>query len=328
MDSKPTVLLTRLLPKPGIDLLKKHAELDINLDDNPISKRDIIERITDKDGLISLLSDAIDGEVINTGSNLKIIANYAVGYSNIDIAEATRRKIPVTNTPGVLTETTADLTFALMLSAARRIVEADRFLKAGKFRGWTPTLFLGNDIHNKILGIVGFGRIGKAVARRAKGFNMNILYYEPERLSEDIEKEYCAEYRNLDALLKESDFICLHVPLNESTHHLISEKQFSIMKKTAYLINVARGPVVDENALVNALKNKKIAGCALDVFENEPAVAKELVSAPNTVLVPHIGSASVETRTKMALMAAENIIAVLVKNEKPPNIVNPGIYRF
>jgi len=327
MVKKPKVLLTRLLPQPGINLLKKYFELKINPEDNIMSKEKIIEKIKDKHGLICLLTDKIDAEIMDAGRKLKTIANYAVGFNNIDIDEATKRNIPVTNTPGVLTETTADLVFALILSTARRIVEADRFLRGGKFKGWAPMLLLGNDVYNKTLGIIGFGRIGRAVAQRAKGFHMKIIYYEPARLSHDIEKKYSAEYKSFDDLLKESDFITIHTPLAESTHHLISEKEFSLMKKTAYLINTARGPIVDEKALVEALKKRKIAGCALDVFEREPDVEKELITIPNTILVPHIGSASIETRTKMALIVAENVIAVLVNKTRPPNIVNPEIYK-
>lgn len=327
MVKKPKVLLTRLLPQPGINLLKKYFELKINPEDNIMSKEKIIEKIKDKHGLICLLTDKIDAEIMDAGRKLKTIANYAVGFNNIDIDEATKRNIPVTNTPGVLTETTADLVFALILSTARRIVEADRFLRGGKFKGWAPTLLLGNDVNNKTLGIIGFGKIGRAVAQRAKGFHMKIIYYEPVRLSHDIEKKYSAEYESFDDLLKESDFITVHTPLVESTHHLISEKEFSLMKKTAYLINAARGPIVDERALVESLKKRKIAGCALDVFEREPDVEKELITIPNTILVPHIGSASIETRTKMALIVAENVIAVLVNKTRPPNIVNSEIYK-
>ncbi|MCX7716173.1 MAG: D-glycerate dehydrogenase, partial [Endomicrobia bacterium] len=264
---------------------------------------------------------------MDKAKNLKIIANYAVGFNNIDVKEATSRKIPVTNTPGVLTETTADLAFALLMSVARRIVESDRFLREGKFKGWAPMLFLGNDIYGKTIGIIGFGRIGQAVAKRALGFDMKVLYYDTNRVKPEIEKKYSAIYKSLSELLKESDFISIHVPLTQETYHLISDKEFDLMKPTSYLINTSRGPVVDEKALVRALKNKKIAGAALDVFENEPEVEAELIDMPNTVLVPHIGSATIETRTKMALMAAENIIAVLVENKIPPNIVNPEIYK-
>ena len=326
MGTKPRVLLTRLMPQPGIDVLKQNVDLEINPEDRVMRKDHIMDRVRDKDGLVCLLTDNIDAEIMDTGKALRVIANYAVGYDNIDIQEATKRKIAVTNTPGVLTETTADLTFALILSVARRIVEGDTFLREGQFTGWAPMLLLGTDVYNKTLGIIGFGRIGRAVARRARGFNMKIIYYEPERLSPAIEEEYGVEYKKIDDLLREADYISIHTSLNASTHHLISEREFSLMKKTAYLINASRGPVVDEKALVTALKNKHIAGCALDVYEREPAVEKELLTMPNAVLVPHIGSASIETRTKMAMMVAENIIAVLVHNTTPPNIVNPEIY--
>ncbi|KPJ74124.1 glyoxylate reductase [candidate division TA06 bacterium DG_78] len=327
IDTRPKVLLTKMLPQAGIDSLKKRVELEIYHDEKLISKKEIIERMQDKNGLICLLGDPIDAEVISAGKKLKIIANYAVGYNNIDIKEATRRKIAVTNTPGVLTETTADLTFSLILSVARKIVEADTFVREGKFIGWEPMLFLGSDVHHKTLGIIGLGRIGRAVANRARGFGMRIIYFEPERLPEEVERECGAEYQGLDNVLKESDIITVHVPLTESTHHLIAQKEFSLMKKGAYVINVSRGPVVDEKALVEALRDKKIAGCALDVFEREPKIEQELLDLPNTVLVPHIGSASVETRTRMAVMVAENIIAVLIHGCKPPNLVNPEIYQ-
>jgi glyoxylate reductase len=326
MALRPKVLLTRRLPQPGIELLERHVDLFINPLDVSMSRQDMITGIKDKDGLICLLNDKVDAEVIDAAKHLKIIANYAVGYNNIDVQAATKRKIPITNTPGVLTETTADLTFALILSAARRIVEADRYLREGKFKGWAPMLMLGNDVYNRTLGIIGFGRIGRAVAQRAKGFHMKIIYYEPVKLSHDIEKKYSAEYRSIDDLLKESDFVTIHTLLVESTHHLISEKEFSLMKKTAYIINTARGPIVDEKALVRVLKERMIAGCALDVFEKEPDVEKELVAMPNTVLTPHIGSASMETRSKMAMMVAENIITVLVEKGRAPNTINPQVY--
>ncbi|MCX7940765.1 MAG: D-glycerate dehydrogenase [Endomicrobia bacterium] len=321
------VLVTRQLPQPAIDLLKQYFEVDLYTEDRVIPREELLRRVEDKDGLLCLLTDNIDAELMDKAKNLKIVANYAVGYNNIDVAEATKRKIPVTNTPGVLTETTADLAFALLMSVARRIVESDNFLREGKFKGWAPMLFLGNDIYGKTLGIIGFGRIGQAVAKRGLGFDMKILYYDTNRVSVEIEQKYNATFKSLDELLKESDFISIHVPLVKETYHLISDREFSLMKPTAYLINTSRGPVVDEKALVRALKDKKIAGAALDVFEKEPEVEPELIDMPNTVLVPHIGSATIETRTKMALMAAENIIAVLVHNKVPPNIVNPEIYK-
>ncbi len=326
MVHKPRVLLTRLFPQPAIEILQKYVVLDINTENRALTKEEILKKIADKHGLICLLTDTIDADVMKSGRNLKVIANYAVGYDNIDVREATKRKIPVTNTPDALTETTADLTFTLLCSLARRVVEADKFVRDGKFKGWEPMLLLGKDIHHKTLGIIGFGRIGRAVAQRAHGFNMKVLYYEPERLSSDIEKSSSAEYSDLDDLLKESDFISIHTPLTESSHHLISEQELLVMKKTAFLINTSRGPVIDEKALVMALRQGQIAGCALDVFEREPEVERELLSLPNTILVPHIGSASIETRTKMAEMVAENVIAALIKKTRPPNTVNPEIY--
>jgi glyoxylate reductase len=327
MNTHPKVLLTKMLPQAGIDFLKKHVELNIFRGEGPIAKKEIIDKIRDKDGLICLLTDPVDAEVISAGKNLKIIANFAVGYNNIDIKAATERKIIVTNTPDVLTETTADLTFSLILSVARRIIEADRFVREGKFIGWEPMLFLGSDVHHKTLGIIGLGRIGQAVAKRACGFGMKIIYFEPERLPEEIERECGAEYQNLDTVFKLSDFITIHVPLTASTHHLIAQREFSLMKKSVYIINVSRGPVVDEKALVEALRSKSIAGCALDVYEREPKIAQELLDLPNTVLVPHIGSASVETRTRMAIMVAENIVAVLINRCNPPNPVNQKIHQ-
>ncbi len=326
MINRPRVLLTRLLPCAAIEFLKKYVVLDINTENRPLAKKEILEKIGDQDGLISVLTDTIDAEIIEAGGNLKIISNYAVGYDNIDVLAATKRKIPVTNTPSVLTETTADLTFALLLSVARRIVEADRFVHDGKFKGWEPMLLLGSDIHDKTLGIIGFGRIGKAVARRACGFNMRIIYYELKRLSSDIEMTYGVEYRALDDLLKEADFVSIHTPLTESTYHLIGERELLLMKKTAFLINTSRGPIIDEKALVRALKEKEIAGCALDVFEREPKVERALLAMHNAILVPHIGSASIDARTKMAMMVVEDVIAVLVRKTRPPNIVNPEIY--
>lgn len=317
--------MTRLLPHAGIDVLKKYVDLDV-YEDGVMPRDQLIEGVAGKAGLICLLSDAIDEEVMEAGSALKIIANYAVGYNNIDITEATTRNICVTNTPGVLTETTADLAFALLLSAARRIPEADRYVRQGHFTGWKPMLFLGSDIHNKTLGVIGFGRIGRAVAARAKGFNMRILYYEPERLSKEIEKQYNAEYSMFDDLLRESDFVSIHVPLADATHHLIAQREFALMKKSAFLINTSRGPVIDERALVTALQGESIAGCALDVFEQEPTVTEELKALPNAVLAPHIGSASAETRAKMAYMVAEDVITVLIHGKKPAHIVNPGIF--
>jgi glyoxylate reductase len=309
-----------------MDLLARHFCLTTGPADSPMSNKDIIREIRDCEGLLCLLTDNIDAEIVRAGKKLKVIANYAVGYNNIDVTEATKFKIPVTNTPGVLTETTADLTFALLLSIARRIVEADKFSRQGKFIGWSPMLLLGHDVHEKNLGIIGLGRIGRAVARRAKGFGMRVFYYDLSRISDDEEKTLGVEYHTLDDLLKKSDFICIHVSLNEQTRHMIAKEKLALMKPSAYLINVARGPIIDEQALAQALYEKRIAGCALDVYEHEPAINKKLLSMDNTVLVPHIGSASIETRTNMAIIAVKNIISILVDQTKAPNTVNPEVY--
>jgi glyoxylate reductase len=326
MERRNKVLLTRPLPDPGMELLARHFYVTAGPANISMSKKEIISRIKDCEGLLCLLTDSIDAEIIRAGKQLKVIANYAVGYNNIDLKEATKRKIPVTNTPDVLTETTADLTFALLLSIARRIVEADRFLRQGEFIGWSPMLLLGHDVYEKILGIIGFGRIGRAVARRAKGFGMKVIYDDIIRLSDDEEKILGVKYHTLDNLLKESDFVCIHVPLNEQTHHLITGEKLALMKSSSYLINAARGPIIDEQALAEALSNNRIAGCALDVYEHEPAIDKKLLSMDNAVLVPHIGSASIETRTNMALIAATNIISILIGHTKAPNTVNPEVY--
>jgi len=326
MSKKPRLLITRVLPQKGMDILGEKFVLDINHEDRIMPREELKERINDVDGLVCLLTDKIDAAIIARGMRLKVISNYAVGYNNIDLVEAAKRKIPVTNTPDVLTETTADLTFGLVLAVARRIVEADHFLRAGQFKGWSPGLMLGTDVHGKTLGIIGMGRIGKAVARRARGFKMKVVYTDTERLAPGIEKELDAGYCTLGELLKESDYVSVHAPLNEHTTRLLSVEEFRNMKKTAYLINVARGKIVDERALADAVQRKEIAGCALDVYENEPSVESGLLKLPNVVLVPHIGSASVEARTEMALMVARNVISVLIENRRPPNIVNPEIY--
>ncbi|MGB7055209.1 MAG: D-glycerate dehydrogenase [bacterium] len=326
MIKKLKVLVTRTLPAKSMDLLYRHFDLDVNREDKIMPREALKERISNIDGLVCLLTDNIDAAIIARAMRLRIIANYAVGYNNIDLVEASKRKIPVTNTPEILTEATADLTFGLLISIARRIVEADHFLRAGKFKGWAPELLLGADVHGKTLGIIGMGRIGRAVARRARGFDMKIIYNDAQRLEGVLEKELDTEYRTLKQLLKESDYVSVHAPLNEQTKRLLSIEEFRFMKKTAYLINVARGKIVDERALVAAISDKEIAGCALDVYENEPRVEPGLISLPNVVLVPHIGSASIEARTEMSMMVANNVISVLIDKKHPPNIVNPEIY--
>jgi len=318
------IYLTRRIPDEGIKLLEEEHEVEIYEGDAPPPKEEIIEKVRDKEGLLCLLTDPIDRDVLNAAPKLRAISTYAVGYDNIDIEEATRRKIPVSNTPGVLTETTADLTWALIMAIARRIVEGDKMVREGKFKGWGPMVLLGNDVYGKTLGIIGAGRIGQAVGRRAKGFNMKILYHSRER-KPDFERECNAKFVGFKELLKESDYITLHIPLTKETYHIIGEKEFKMMKNTAYLINTARGKCVDEKALVKALENKDIAGAALDVFENEPFLTPGLAQLENVVLAPHAGSASVETRTKMAVIAAENLIASL-EGKMPQYCLNPAVF--
>lgn len=319
------VFVTRKILEEGLNMLRERYDVEVSDYDGIIPREMLLEKVKGVDALVSLLTDNIDAEVMDAaGPNLKIIANYAVGYNNIDVEEATKRGIMVTNTPGVLTETTADFAWTLLMAIARRIVEADKFVREGKFRGWEPMLLLGTDVFGATLGIVGFGRIGQAMARRALGFNMRVLYYDNSRVDEQLEKELKATFVDLPTLLKESDFVTLHVPLTKQTHHLIGEKELKMMKKDAYLINTARGPVVDEKALVKALKEGWIKGAALDVFENEPEIEPELLKLDNVVLAPHIASASYATRSKMSVMVAENIIKAL-SGEVPPNLVNPEV---
>ena len=321
---KPKVFVTRRIPQPGLDIVEKECEVKINPYGRVLTKKELIEGVKEVDGLLCLLTDTIDGEIMSVSTNLRIISNYAVGYNNIDIEEATERKIMVTNTPGVLTGTTADLTWALLMSIARRIVESDRFTREGKFKGWSPMLFLGSDVHHSTLGIVGLGRIGQAIAKRARGFEMRILYTDVRRVPKEVENELGAKFVSLDELLSSSDFVTIHAPLLPETHHLIGEKELKKMKKTAYLINAARGPLIDEKALVQVLQERWIAGAALDVYENEPDLAPGLSQLDNVVIVPHIGSASTATRGRMATMAATNLVAGL-KGEVPPNLVNKEV---
>ena len=319
------VFVTRRIPEPGLEMLREKCEVEVNPEDRVLTKEEIIEGVKGKDALLCLLTDDIDEEIMDANPNLKVISNYAVGFNNIKVEEATKRGLPVTNTPGVLTETTADMAWALLMAVGRRIVESDKFTRAGKFKGWGPMLLLGYDIYGETLGLVGLGRIGEAMVKRAHGFDMKVLYYDANRRSPEDEKELGIEYRELDQLLAESDYVSLHVPLLPSTHHLIGERELGLMKKTGILINTARGPVVDEKALVKALQDGEIAGAGLDVYENEPALEPGLIDLDNVVLAPHTASATRETRTKMATMAAENLLAAL-EGKIPPNIVNPEVY--
>lgn len=318
---KSRIFLTRSLPDRVMIEIKKHFQLDYNRHDRPLTKREIIRGVKKAEGLISMLNDAIDKEVIAAAPNLKIIANYAAGFNNIDLKAAFERGIVVTNTPGVLTETTADLTWALILAVARRIPEAEQLVRSGKWTGWAPTQFLGSDVHGKTLGIIGMGRIGKAVARRASGFSMKVIYTSRHRLPMEEEKQLSAQYRPLSQVLSEADFVSLHTPLTPETYHFMNEKALHQMKPTAFLINTARGPIVDEKALIRALKERRIAGAGLDVFEEEPSVPSRLRKFKNVVLLPHIGSASVETRIRMGFMVLENLVAFF-SGKKPPHQVN------
>lgn len=318
MDKKK-VYVTSEIPEEGIELLEKYFEVEVNREDRNLSKDELISKIKDKDGVLCRLADIIDKEVINNASRVKIFANYAVGFNNIDISEATSRGVFVTNTPDVLTDTTAELAWALLFAAARRVVESDKFMRSGKFIKWSSKLFLGQDIKGKTLGIIGLGKIGKAFGKKSIGFEMNILYYNRSR-DKEFEKKYGAEYVDMDTLLRKSDFISIHLPLTEETRHLIGENEFNKMKETAIIINTARGPIIEEKALARALKSKRIMAAGLDVYEREPEFEPELKDLDNVVMLPHIGSATAETRTNMAIMAAQNIVEVLSGN-KPLNPV-------
>lgn len=318
------IFISRRIFRGAIEKLEGNGHgVEVNDSSRILPKEELIEKIRGKNGLICLLNDNIDAEVLDSNPGLKVVSNVAVGYDNIDVKAATERGVMVTNTPGVLTETTADLTFALLLSAARRIPEADRYSRKGEFGAWELMQpHLGVDVYGKTLGIVGMGRIGRAVARRGKGFDMRILYHDVRR-DEGAERELGAKFTSFDELLRESDFISIHVPLTKETRGMFGANEFEKMKTDAILINAARGGIVDEDALVEALKQGKILGAAIDTPQMEPKVHPELTKIErHVVLAPHIGSASRATRLKMALMAAENMIAGL-KGEKPPNLVNP-----
>jgi glyoxylate reductase len=322
---KPQVLITRRLPEPALDVVRQACEVQLDPQDRHLTPEALRQAVRGKAGIICLVTDAIDAPVLEAGAALKVVANVAVGYDNIDVPTATRRGIAVTNTPGVLTDTTADFTWGLLLSIARRISEADRYVRAGKWKEWKLMVMLGHDVYGQTLGIIGMGRIGQAVARRAQGFGMRLLYHNRQRLDPALEADLGATWVALPELLQQADFVSLHVPLSADTTHLIGASELRMMRPSAYLINTARGPIVDEPALIRALQEDWIAGAALDVFEQEPQVPQALQELENVVLVPHIGSASVATRTKMAVMAAQNLLAAL-RGEPPPHVVNPEVY--
>lgn len=319
--SKPKALVTRPLFPAARAILDQHFDVEYWTQPERIPRAELLRRVADKDALVCLLTEKVDEELLSAAPKLRIVATVSVGYDNIDVPACTGRKVFATNTPGVLDETTADFAWTLLMAIARRLVEGDAWLRTGAWPGWDLDQLLGGDIWGKTLGIVGMGRIGRGVARRAQGFQMRVLYHNRSRESADVERELRAEYVPLDALLRESDFVTLHVPLSPETRHLISTAQFEKMKRTAYLINTSRGPVVDEAALVDALDRSLIAGAALDVYEHEPKVHPALIPRKDVILAPHIASASIETRTKMAVMAATNA-AALFEGKRPPNALN------
>jgi lactate dehydrogenase-like 2-hydroxyacid dehydrogenase len=305
------ILISRYLPDDAVALARTGAEVDYQPGMAGLPKEQLMSRLAEKEGLICHITDIIDDEVLGAAPNLRVVANVAVGYNNIDLAAASRRGITVTNTPDVLTETTADFTWALLMATARRVVEADAYVRAGRWQTWDFTLLLGADVFGKTLGVVGFGRIGRAVARRAAGFKMKVLYQDVVRADPSVERELHATHVDMERLLRESDFVALHTLLSPASRHLIDAAALRSMKRSAILINAARGPIVDEAALVRALTEGWIAGAGLDVFEQEPQVHPGLLSLANVVLAPHIASASHATRRGMAMLAVTNCLAVL-----------------
>lgn len=320
--AKPKAFATRALFPAARAILDAHFDADYWTQPGGIPRPELLKRVADCEALVCVITERVDEELLAAAPKLRIVATVSVGYDHIDVPACTRRGVVVTNTPGVLDDTTADLSWALLMSVARRVVEGDTWVRSGTWNGWDLDQLVGGDIHGKTLGIIGFGRIGQRMARRALGFDMRVLYASRKRASAEVEKELRAEFVDMNRLLAESDFVSLHVPLLPDTRHLINAASFAKMKRTAYLINTTRGPVVDEAALVDALKSGQIAGAGLDVYEHEPKVHPGLLPLKNVVLTPHIGSASVETRTKMAVMAAENV-AALFSGRRPPNALNP-----
>jgi glyoxylate reductase len=318
--SKPAIFSTRQLFQAARTILDEHFQVDYWKGDK-LSRADLLKHVADKDGLVCLLTEKVDEELLSAAPKLRIAATVSVGYDNIDVPACTKHKVVATNTPGVLDDTTADFAWTLLMAVARRLLEGDSWMRSGTWNGWDLDQLVGGDVWGKTLGILGFGRIGRGVARRALGFQMRVLYNDAVRAPADVEKELNAEFVDRDRLFRESDFISLHVPLLPDTRHLISEDNLEKMKRTAFLVNTSRGPVVDEAALAEALENKKIAGAALDVFEHEPKVHPALLTRKDVILTPHIASASLDTRTKMAVMAANNVVA-LFEGRRPANALN------
>ncbi len=318
------VFITRKIPDAGLSIIREKFEVDIWDKDYPATKQDIMDRLDGCQALVSLLSDSIDRDVIDAGKNLKIIANYAVGYDNIDVAYAEQKGVWVTNTPHVLTDATAELAWALLFAVARRVVESDRYVRAGQFRGWQPELLLGREINNATLGIIGAGRIGQAFAYRGRGFNLKYLYFSRHR-KENMEKDLNAIYATPEQIFKESDFISVHLSYTDILYHFIGERLLKISRKKPILINTARGKLIDEKALVWALKQGVVQGAGLDVFEDEPFVNNELLKMDNVVLLPHIGSATFRTRNNMAELVAKNVVGALLGNSPVTPVNKPGV---
>ncbi len=324
MNDSGYVYVTRRIPEEAIRMLRQATEVHIWDRDDVVPRDVLLKEVTGAHGLLCLLTERVDQELLDHAPRLKVVANMAVGYDNFDLPALTRRRVVATNTPGVLTETTADFAFALLMAIGRRVVEGDRFVREGRWQTWGPMLLMGQDIHHSTLGIIGLGRIGAEVARRAQGFDMRVLYYDAIRRPE-LEQRFGYRYVDLETLLREADFVTIHVDLNESTRKMIDATRLAMMKPTAYLINAARGPIVDSRALYEALRDGKIAGAALDVTDPEPIPMDDpLLTLPNVIICPHIASASVTTRTRMATLAAENILAVL-QGRRPPTPLNPEV---
>jgi glyoxylate reductase len=325
-QDRPEVLVTRRLPQEALDRISSRCAMSLYDGEGAMPREQLLTEAAGKAGAITLLTDRVDDEFLDAaGPALKIVANYAVGFDNIDVDACTRHGVLASNTPEVLTETTADTAFALMMAAARRIAEGDRFLRSRAGWIWGPLMMLGQDVHHKTLGIVGFGRIGQALARRARGFGMRVIYHDTYPPPAEIERELGAERRDLEDLLRESDFVSLHTNLTPQTRHLINADRLAIMKPTAVLVNTSRGPVIDEEALARALQEGQIFAAGLDVFEREPSVHPGLLECDNAVLIPHLGSATVETRLAMANLAADNLFAAL-EGRRPPTLLNPDAF--
>lgn len=320
---KPRIFLTRQLPPAVMERLERETDLGWHREDRVATKTELIAGAKGREALLCTILDHVDPELLDACPGLKVVANFGVGFNNIDVTAATARKIPVTNTPGVLTDATADMTFALLLAVARRLGEGERIVRAHKWTGWEPLQLLGSDVSGATLGILGFGRIGQAVARRAKAFGMRVIYWNRSALSEPL--QFDATQTSFEEVLRQSDFISLHVAYGSETHHLLDERQFALMKPTAFVINTSRGAVINETALIRALKARRIAGAGLDVFEREPQLSPGLVDLENVVLAPHLGSATIGTRTKMGMIAVDNLLAVCA-GRRPPNCVNPEVF--